>query len=547
MLSPTFVDKIDEGTHLFTVPDGLDDFYICPRAATFKAKHDLDRDTLRTMNRLYSNNQEFPTISTSHPSWSDLGIKSQGVQARLVPLKIIDEHLGTHYREDALHRQVSTLASKHKDCTVTLLQEGQVAVVCQVHEFRCELPLVKAIHQPWFCSKCWDTLQRIQKDLAQPGAFPLFLHPKGDYSKDFPYVLRCSMHAVPFFFAATFAVGPCFGCQHSVSAPTQSQWTKERNVWLTAQAVFATPEFQNLRTAAENVPGAKAYITTFSNFLGLQGEAPQHCIMAVVLAANHFDVPQSHLEACHSFVSEVQHRVDFLFSSVGQPFDHALAVLDGASRFTRLLKSQNPNIAIHVVFYIACHNLSEDHIYWTDSYYATASFDYGEGTMLPSKKQFVNHPRVALLNPLIHLRQAAVGMTGFLDMCHAVNFFDMLTDHISLRTIAACGRNENAHGFNGVGVVLCALRDTLTRNAGPLTYPRLLPLLKQCFQHTATAQTPFFVEERSMHEADVDSTVFHGVWHTRTQWQMPACSHSPTKQLMPVPEQSSAAKRQRTQ
>ena len=123
-------------------------------------------------------------------------------------------------------------------------------------------------------------------------------------------------------------------------------------------AVFATLEFQNLRTAAENVPGAKAYITTFSNFLGLQGEAPQHCIMAVVLAANHFDVPQSHLEACHSFVSELQHRVDFLFSSVGQPFDHALAVLDGASRFTHLLKSQNPNIAIHVVFYIACHNLS---------------------------------------------------------------------------------------------------------------------------------------------------------------------------------------------
>ena len=326
-------------------------------------------------------------------------------------------------------------------------------------------------------------------------------------------------------------------------APTQSQSTEERNVWLTAQAVFATLEFQNLRTAAENVPGAKAYITTFSNFLGLQGEAPHHCKMAVVLAANHFDVPQTHLEACHSFVSELQHRLDFLFSSVGQPFDHALAVLDGASRFTRLLKSQNPNIATHVVFYIACHNLSEDHIYWTDSYYATASFDYEKGTMLPPKKQFVNHPRVALLNPLIHLRQAALGMTGFLDMCHAVNFFDMLTDHISLRTIAACGRNENAHGFNGVGVVLCALRDTFTRNVDPLTYPRLLPLLKQCFQHTATAQTPFFVEERIMHEADVDSTVFHGVWHTRTKWQMPACSHSPTQQLMPVPEQSSAAKR----
>ena len=149
-------------------------------------------------------------------------------------------------------------------------------------------------------------------------------------------------------------------------------------------------------------------------------------------------MPQSHLEACHSFVSELQHRLDFLFSSVGQPFDHALAVLDGASRFTRLLKSQSPNIAINVVFYIACHNLSEDHIYWTDSCYATASFDYEKGTMLLSKKQFVNHPRVALLNPLIHLRQAAVGMTGFLDMCHVVNFFDMLTDHISLRTIAAC-------------------------------------------------------------------------------------------------------------
>ena len=105
---------------------------------------------------------------------------------------------------------------------------------------------------------------------------------------------------------------------------------------------------------AENVSGVKAYITTFSNFFGLQPEASQHCIMAAVLAANHFDVPQSHLEACHSFVSELQH----LFSSVGQPFDHALAVLDGTSRFTHLLKSQNPNTAIHVVFYIACHNLS---------------------------------------------------------------------------------------------------------------------------------------------------------------------------------------------